>query len=446
MSELIKDNQMTAKIVQVNPETPSNALASAVAESPAKPAITKLQIHCPYRQATLLQQALAPDKMRVAFFLGAGCPVAIRVPNGTGTNPLIPDIAELTRRVSSKIEASATYKAGFAALKRLSDSGTTKPHIEQILSHVRALAEVVCNSSIDGLSKEILNGIDEEICKLTTEVVQAKLPGDDTPYHQLATWIGGVPRAHAVEVFTSNYDLLMEQSLEERRVPYFDGFVGSANTFFDVASMEQGNLPARWARLWKVHGSINWWRTKRGNVERRNGAADGSGDRQMIYPSHLKYDQSRRLPYLAMLDRLRAFLANGQAVLITCGYSFADQHLNEVILQGLSGNPNAICFGLLYGDRASYPEAVSRARKQSNLSLLAVDGAVLNTLESDWHSIKKDDHIQHGLAVETGDMQGRTNSPPDRSKFMLGDFKTFGLFLAQHLARNEETGGENNAK
>jgi hypothetical protein len=445
MSELNKDNQMTAKKVQVNPETPSNVPASAVAESPAKPAITKLQIHCPYRQATLLQQALAPDKMRVAFFLGAGCPVAIRVPNGTGTNPLIPDIAELTRKVSSKIESSLTYKAGFATIiKRLSDSGIAKPNIEQILSHVRALAEVVCNSTIDGLSKEILNGIDEEICKLTTEVVQAKLPGDDTPYHQLATWIGGVPRAHAVEVFTSNYDLLMEQSLEERRVPYFDGFVGSANTFFDVASMEQGNLPARWARLWKVHGSINWWRTKHGNVERRNGMTEG--DRQMIYPSHLKYDQSRRLPYLAMLDRLRAFLANGQAVLITCGYSFADQHLNEVILQGLSGNPNAICFGLLHGDRANYPEAVSRARKQSNLSLLAVDGAVLNTIERDWRSDKKEENLQHGLAVDTGEMKERTTSPPERCKFLLGDFKTFGLFLAQHMARSEETGGEHNAE
>lgn len=30
--------------------------------------------HCPYRQSTLLQQALAPDKMRIAFLLGAGCP------------------------------------------------------------------------------------------------------------------------------------------------------------------------------------------------------------------------------------------------------------------------------------------------------------------------------------------------------------------------------------
>jgi hypothetical protein len=147
-----------------------------------------------------------------------------------------------------------------------------------------------------------------------------------------------------------------------------------------------------------------------------------------------------------MLDRLRAFLANGQAILITCGYSFADQHLNEVILQGLSGNPNAICFGLLHGDRVNYPDAVKHARKQSNLSLLAVDGAVLNTIERDWRSDKKEEHPQHGLAVDIGEMKGRTNSPPERCKFLLGDFKAFGLFLAQHMSRGEETEGEHNAQ
>lgn len=200
--------------------------------------------------------------------------------------------------------------------------------------------------------------------------------------------------------------------------------------------MEQDKLPARWSRLWKVHGSINWWRTTQGNVERRSDKK--TGDRQMIYPSHLKYDQSRRLPYLAMLDRLKAFLAHGQAVLITCGYSFSDQHLNEVILQGLSGNPTAICFGLLHGDRKHYPEAVTRARKQSNLSLLAVDGAVLNTIERDWRCDKKEEHLLHGLAVETGELGNRTTAPPERCKFLLGDFKAFGLFLAQHLARGED--------
>ena len=82
----------------------------------------------------------------------------------------------------------------------------------------------------------------------------------------------------------------------------------------------------------------------------------------MIYPTHLKYDESRRLPYLAMLDRLKAFFTNGQAVLITCGYSFSDQHLNETILQGLSGNPTANCFGLIYGNKEDASEGVQERR------------------------------------------------------------------------------------
>jgi len=427
-------------------KTPEKQSGSSVAEigsrpeALAKPATSTLLTYCPYRQASLLQQALTPDKMRVAFFLGAGCPVAIRLPSGDDkTVPLIPDIAGLTTQVRMKIEANDKYKAAFTIIqKRLSDSGIAEPNIEQILTHVRALIDVIGKGGIDGLSKGALNDVDEEICRLTTEVVGARLPGDDTPYHHVATWIGGIQRAHSVELFTPNYDLLMEQALEQRRVPYFDGFVGSDSTFFDVASMEQDNLPSRWSRLWKVHGSINWWRTAVGNVERRNGKV--SGDRQMIYPSHLKYDQSRRLPYLAMLDRLKAFLTRGQAVLITCGYSFSDQHLNEVILQGLAGNPTAICFGLLHGDRSNYPEAVSRARKQSNLSLLAVDGAVLNTIERDWRSDKRDDHLLHGLAVQTGKFGDRTTCPDERCKFLLGDFKAFGLFLAHHLAQSEDSG------
>lgn len=418
----------------------SSVVKESVVKTPATPAKDNLQSHCPYRQATLLQQALTPDKMRVAFMLGAGCPVAIQIPTENGeTGALIPDIAGLTSQVRRKIEAADKHKTGFASIiKRLSDTGIAAPNIEQILTHIRALTEVIGNGSIDGLSKTALNEVDEEICRLTTEIVEAKLPGDDTPYHHVATWIGGIQRTHSVELFTPNYDLLMEQALEQRRVPYFDGFVGSNNTFFDVASMEQDTLPSRWSRLWKVHGSINWWRTSLGNVERRTGRI--TGDRQMIYPSHLKYDQSRRLPYLAMLDRLKSFLARGQAVLITCGYSFADQHLNEVILQGLVGNSTAVCFGLLHGDRAKHPEAVSRARTQANLSLLAVDGAVLNTIERDWRSDMKEDHALHGLAVQVGDMKDRTNSPAERCKFLLGDFKSFGLFLANHLSHTEDSG------
>ncbi len=406
------------------------------------PVSKSTRFHCPYRQATLLQQALTPNKMRVGFLLGAGCPVGIRIQNGGKSTPLIPDIAGLTKKVTETIEGSVAHKASFATiLKRLSDGGKPQPNIEQILSYIRALSDVVGNGNIDGLTGSDLSQLDAEICKVTTEVVNAKLPGEATPHHQLATWIGGIQRVHPVEVFTPNYDLLMEQALEQRRVPYFDGFVGSDRTFFDLPSMEQDNLPARWARLWKVHGSINWWRTPSGNVERCVNQ-DQPGNRQMIYPSHLKYDESRRLPYLAMLDRLKSFFAMGQAVLVTCGYSFADEHLNEIILQGLSGNPNAICFALLYGDRAQYPEALKRARKQPNLSLLAADGAVLNTIELDWHSEEKPEHILHGIAVQKKQSSAATES----NRFMLGDFVEYGSFLMQQLEHRDGNGGANDAK
>lgn len=400
--------------------------------------------HCPYRQSTLIQQAISPNKMRIAFLLGAGCPVSIRIPDGDGTKPLIPDIKGLTETVSQKMSESEELKVGYGTiLKRLTDGGDGSPTIEDILSHVRSLQDVVRNGNIDGLTHDILGKIDAEICKITTEVVDVELDGSNTPYHQLATWIGGIQRAHPIEIFTPNYDLLIEQSLESNKVPYFDGFVGSKQAFFDLTSMESDSLPARWARIWKVHGSINWWRTQSDEVIRRD--IQSTSDRQMIYPSHLKYDQSRRMPYLAMLDRLRSFLSRGQAVLITCGYSFADQHLNEVILHGLRSNPTAICFGLLYGKRSMYADAIGKAKKHPNLSLLAADGAVLGTIERDWRSDEQTGHYLHGLSVTKPDADASHGDTPINCEFTLGDFKNFGNFLAQQLSRTGEDQEETDA-
>lgn len=429
-------------------DTPPKTVDTHIEAEPefhTEDSVSASPIHCPYRQAILIQQALSSDKMRVAFLLGAGCPVAINTPDGESSKPLIPDIAGLTTHVCTAVESSIEHKKSMDIIKkRLIENGLTHPNLEDILSHVRALIDVVGKSSIEGLSKGDLNNLDEEICKITTSVVEAKLPNEATPYHQLATWIGGIKRTYPVEIFTPNYDLLMEQALEERRVPYFDGFVGSRHTFFDLVSMDNDVLPPRWARLWKVHGSINWWRTADGNVERRTGIVKTG--RQMIYPSHLKYDQSRRMPYLAMLDRLKAFLSNGQAVLVVCGYSFSDKHINDVILQGLNGNPNAVCFGLLFGDLATAPEAVNWARKQPNLSLLAADGAILGTIERNWRDEEKNEHPFHGLAVRSGEMKGRSNAPESRCKFLLGDFKTFGEYLARQLASCDGDEGVDHAK
>ena len=158
----------------------------------------------------------------------------------------------------------------------------------------------------------------------------------------------------------------------------------------------------------------------------------------MIYPSHLKYDQSRRMPYLAMLDRLKTFsrpptrgVGLGSPVLITCGYSFADDHLNEVLLDGLRGNPSAHCFALMYGDLSASERAVEYAERQSNLTVLAADGAVVGTRKGLYRPVATSS-MDSGpwLAEEAPPVAGAGPHEP-LARLRLGDFHYFGLFLEQ---------------
>ena len=52
------------------------------------------------------------------------------------------------------------------------------------------------------------------------------------------------------------------------------------------------------------------------------GTTSEEGQRRVIHPSHLKYQESRRMPYLAMVDRLREFLRVPTAALIFAAIPF----------------------------------------------------------------------------------------------------------------------------
>ncbi len=55
-------------------------------------------IQDPNKQVGYLQQCLSSDKKPLGLFLGAGCPMAVKVGND-GKSPLIPDIAGITKMV-----------------------------------------------------------------------------------------------------------------------------------------------------------------------------------------------------------------------------------------------------------------------------------------------------------------------------------------------------------
>ncbi|TXF99130.1 SIR2 family protein [Massilia arenae] len=314
------------------------------------------------------------------------------------------------------------------------------PTVEDVLTELRTLASRKGNAVILEMGKDDLYRLDAEICTLIAREVRAPLPPYRNAYNRFASWIGGVNRNHPIEIFTPNYDVLFEQAFEQHPIPHFDGFVGSHNPWFDLASIEHDVVPARWTRLWKLHGSINWEKSE----ELVNGAKvsrvvrvtrEAAQGKVMIYPSHLKYDQSRRMPYLAMLDRLRAFFHGKDAPrLIVCGYSFLDDHLNEVLLDGLRGNRNAQCFALMYSDLLQHERAVSYAKKQSNLTVLAWDGAVVGTRVGQYRpgTAGGGEHYPWLIEEDSENNSGHGKLVKNR----LGDFHYLGLFLEQ-LCGNE---------
>jgi len=381
----------------------------------------------PTQQANYLRQCLSHDKRPLGIFLGAGCPMSIRVPKPGGTDPLIPDIAGMTKKVDDDLKSS-TLRAPYELLcSHFRKDGRPAPTVEQLLSHVRWLRQVAGSDSVRGLSSDELDSVDRLVCDLLARACDRNLPPSGTAYHQVASWMGAIGRVSPVEVFTTNYDLLMEQALESNRVPYFDGFVGSRETFFDLQSMEEDKLPSRWARLWKIHGSLNWHEDDGGAVRR----SSEKGRRYIIYPSHLKYDESRRMPYLAMIDRLRAFLKQDSSVLVTSGFSFGDDHLNEIIIQGLQANPTGVAFALLYGKLSKYDQIAKIALNRSNLIVLAADGGIIGTRTYDWPRAK--DPTTYGISKAVEWLDNVAKPGLKDAQFTLGDFGTFGSFIDDML-------------
>jgi hypothetical protein len=136
------------------------------------------------------------------------------------------------------------------------------------------------------------------------------------------------------------------------------------------------------------------------------------------------------------MDRLRGFLKQPGAFLLTCGFSFRDQHINEIILEALRGNPSATVFALMYGPLDNYFEAIQGGVRQANLSILGSDGAVIGTKRATWTETTGDD-----LRITPAIEWAPSNTPQRKSaRFRLGDFDKLGEFI-QDLIGSEATKG-----
>jgi hypothetical protein len=115
-----------------------------------------------------------------------------------------------------------------------------------------------------------------------------------------------------------------------------------------------------------------------------------------------------------MMDQLKKFLKQPSAILITCGYSYKDQHINELLSQGLQSNPHSLLYGLQFDVLENYQEARGMALGRSNFILFAKDRAIIGKKEGEW---KHDPQT-----VQAKDPLGF---------FKLGDFQKFASFMEE---------------
>jgi len=380
------------------------------------------QKHDAIRHVRDLRLSLAQGRAPLGLLLSAGCAVAVK----DGGKPLIPDIAGITAKLEETISTGAA-KGAFAKLTEcLGEDGVTDANVEKWLSHVRALRDVAGSGQVRGLSSAELGELEKAITDGIVELADKSLPNSSTPFHNVAAWAGAMERDAPVEIFTTNYDLLLEQAFESHRSAYFDGFVGAREPFFDNASVsyaDESPLPSRFTRLWKIHGSVNWYEAEEGKVTRSQRTL---GTRRLIHPSHLKYDESRQMPFLALLDRLRAFLGQRGARLVTCGYSFRDNHINATLREGLQANPTSSLIGLLYGELDGYRAASKLAGEQANVAVYASNAAVIGTERATWAC---DD------TASSDNDQGVKKGTGGDCEVVLGDFVEFGALLTSLLNR-----------
>lgn len=149
---------------------------------------------------------------------------------------------------------------------------------------------------------------------------------------------GKAVSSQPVDYFTLNYDTLLEDALSLERVPLADGFNGGATGWWNVDAYSDSRV---FARVFKVHGSIDWCLLDDDVLPRRiRHELKDNKEREpvLIWPAATKYRETQRDPFAQILNKLRATLRpapKSEVVLAIVGYSFGDSHINEELDRAL---------------------------------------------------------------------------------------------------------------
>ena len=309
----------------------------------------------------LLEILASPQQ--VGILIGAGVSKACGLPN-------VEDLSIEVRKI--------IVDKNFVEL--LSD----KDNVEVILNKLQQLKPLLVDGKkFNNLSLIDIQKIEKDIKKTIYETLSR--PVDFIKLCSLVTWLNFINREFEKEIFTLNYDLLLEKAIEELSLPYFTGFIGNVKPFFISDSVDdyQGiYVKKSWTKLWKLHGSLNFKKTPEGKIFIENNIG-GEFENLLVYPSMDKYLSSRKAPFISYLDRFRRYMLENEKVLLVLGYSFSDEHINEIIINGLNNNTRLSVFAFAF-DEKTYQNGIKLLGIYPNASIYTEKKKFINRAECEF--------------------------------------------------------------
>ncbi len=303
------------------------------------------------------------DNPRQAWLLGAGISYDANIPLMIPLTERVAEILQDTDKESAKV---------YGHIKNhLPDNA----HIEHVLSHLGdliSLSERSKNSEINfegsTFTKDHLEELYQSIVTHIRETIRygyqvssknignAAQPIIDVTQHKnFIRALFGVNRAGVdnlrsrVSFFTTNYDTLLEDALSFEKIDCSDGFSGGGVGFWNQALFEE-KKSGQGVLLHKLHGSIDWlFDESHELVKCRDSLYDNKKlGNVLIYPQQTKYLAVQKDPFSQLFKKFRDYLMSADdQVLVICGYSFGDEHINLEIANSMKyakSKTTLLCF------------------------------------------------------------------------------------------------------
>lgn len=226
------------------------------------------------------------------------------------------------------------------------ESGTEEPKRDSDFELIDRKKETLAEELEKGIKTFAKNILDSErniVCNPDNKAVE-------TLMSFLMSFASRSATRERLNIFTTNYDRVIEFGAELAGIHLIDRFEGTISPIFRSSRLKLDihyNPPGirgepRYLEgvsyITKLHGSVDWI-YKDGYVRRialPYGATDitkysDEGDVLMIYPNSSKDRETSEYPYVELFRDFAASVCRPNSTLVVYGYSFGDEHINRVI-------------------------------------------------------------------------------------------------------------------